>query len=245
MFGLIATLSFVVVGAQSQDSFSHDFALKRMLPLAAAAYSDNPGECVGRLDGNVVKFYKTDCSGPLGRFAIGKAYCSAYTALLNKEKAIVLSFRGTDSRLQLVKEFFHPLLDKKWFGDSSVNTYFLNAFHSLFTTRTNDLDRSMFEDVRDLIRTHSGYDIWITGHSLGGALASLVASYLVESGNAEMSRIKLMTFGQPRTGDQKFAESVNKMNYAFRVIHDNDLVPQVPPKKFGYTHHKKEESTSE
>ncbi|CAJ0596579.1 unnamed protein product [Cylicocyclus nassatus] len=55
-----------------------------------------------------------------------------------------------------------------------------------------------------------------------------------------MSRIKLMTFGQPRTGDQKFAESVNKMNYAFRVIHDNDLVPQVPPKKFGYTHHKKE-----
>ena len=62
MFGLIATLSFIVVGAQSQDSFTHNFALKRMLPLAAAAYSDNPGECVGRLDGNVRHDFSYDKS---------------------------------------------------------------------------------------------------------------------------------------------------------------------------------------
>ncbi|CAJ0598064.1 unnamed protein product [Cylicocyclus nassatus] len=235
MLGLIATLSLVVVGAQSQaDSFSDNFARNKMLPLAAAAYSDKPGECVGRLGGNVVKFYRADCSG----FGFVKVFCSAYTALLKKEKAIVLSFRGTDNNWQLIKELVRPFLTKEWFGGASVNQYFLLAFNNLFKS-------SMYQDVKKLIhdKKYKNFDIWITGHSLGGALASLTASYLLETGDAERSRTKLMTFGQPRTGDRIFAERLNdKIDYAFRVIHDNDLVTQIPPNlpKLRYHHHKKE-----
>ncbi|CAJ0597032.1 unnamed protein product [Cylicocyclus nassatus] len=252
MFGLIATLSLLVVGAQPQaDSFSHNFAQNSMLPLAAAAYSDNPGACVRNRFGRnakveVVRFYKTNCNGPIN---IGKVYCVAYTALLHgKEKAIVLSFRGTEDGWQLSKQLFHPLLSKEWFGGASVNTYFLHSFNSVFHTRMNRLTRSsMYEDARELIRKYPTYDIWITGHSLGGALASLAASYLLETGTAPRSKTKLITFGQPRTGDGIFAERLNnKIDYAFRVIHDNDMVPHIPPNlptlfgKLRYHHHKKE-----
>ncbi|CAJ0596871.1 unnamed protein product [Cylicocyclus nassatus] len=200
MFGLIATLSLVVVGAHSAV-FSDDFAYNNMLPLAAAAYSDHPDACVrNHFNGQIYRFYKVDCKGPWSGTA--SVSCAAYTALLPSRKAIVLSFRGTNTPMQLFKELVHCRLSQE---------------------------------------QHSEYEIWITGHSLGGALASLAASYLVEKRFAPSSKIKLMTFGQPRTGDEEFADRFNKtIDYAFRVIHANDGVPHVPPEKFGYRHHKQE-----
>ena len=44
------------------------------------------------------------------------------------------------------------------------------------------------------------------GHSLGGALASTCASYLVKLGLADPVHTKLVTFGQPRTGDKEYAQ---------------------------------------
>ena len=44
----------------------------------------------------------------------------------------------------------------------------------------------------------------VTGHSLGGALAVFAATDLISSGIAK--NIRLYTFGQPRTGDDAWAE---------------------------------------
>lgn len=45
----------------------------------------------------------------------------------------------------------------------------------------------------------------VTGHSLGGSLASLAASFVVGSGFAKTKNTKLVTLGQPRTGDLVYA----------------------------------------
>jgi len=45
---------------------------------------------------------------------------------------------------------------------------------------------------------------------LGGALASLAAAKIVHSRKIPQERIKLMTFGQPRTGDSGFAYEMEK-----------------------------------
>lgn len=46
----------------------------------------------------------------------------------------------------------------------------------------------------------------MTGHSLGGAIASLAASYMVGTKLVNQTMVKLLTFGQPRVGDWEFAD---------------------------------------
>jgi hypothetical protein len=70
--------------------------------------------------------------------------------------------------------------------------------------------------------------IYITGHSLGGALATVAAAALAEN-NIEVAGV--YTFGQPRVGDRTFAKqlSLNTGGKIFRFVNNNDMVPHVPP----------------
>lgn len=74
--------------------------------------------------------------------------------------------------------------------------------------------------------------LFITGHSLGGALAALYASMLHYTGETEVaSKIgAVYTFGQPRVGDKDFARyaAEHLAGRYFRVVYCNDLVPRVP-----------------
>ncbi|XP_073388688.1 triacylglycerol lipase OBL1 [Physcomitrium patens] len=74
--------------------------------------------------------------------------------------------------------------------------------------------------------------LFITGHSLGGALASLYATMLHYTGQTEIaSKIgAVYTFGQPRVGDQDFVNYANSKlkGKFFRVVYCNDVVPRVP-----------------
>ena len=62
--------------------------------------------------------------------------------------------------------------------------------------------------------------VWICGHSLGGAMAVLVAVDLKPTGG-------LYTFGQPRVGNAQFLKNID-FEYK-RYVNNNDVVPSVPP----------------
>lgn len=68
---------------------------------------------------------------------------------------------------------------------------------------------------------------WITGHSLGGALATLYAVRLADAG---LNVAGLYTFGSPRVGCRCFAQHADYVlsGRHFRVVHGNDVVPRVP-----------------
>ncbi|KAH7709188.1 class 3 lipase protein [Aphelenchoides avenae] len=86
--------------------------------------------------------------------------------------------------------------------------------------------------------------IEVTGHSLGGATASIGAGVAAKQGIFPSSSIKLYTFGQPRTGNGDYATAhAKQVPETYRVVHAHDLVPHVPPLGFeGYKHHKSEVS---
>ncbi|PIO59105.1 hypothetical protein TELCIR_19444, partial [Teladorsagia circumcincta] len=67
----------------------------------------------------------------------------------------------------------------------------------------------MGDDFLFLRKRFPKYEVWITGHGLGGSLASLAASFLVGSRMAMPNKVKLVTFGQPRTGDSNFSDALN------------------------------------
>ena len=51
-----------------------------------------------------------------------------------------------------------------------------------------------------------------------------------------------MTFGEPRTGDSDFADSVDRdVPNAWRVVHSHDMIAHLPLKNMeGYRHHRSE-----
>ncbi len=70
--------------------------------------------------------------------------------------------------------------------------------------------------------------VWVTGHSLGGAMAVLVAAELQPNGG-------LHTFGQPRVGNKEFLNCVSELSY-YRYRNNNDLVTAVPPSWLFFRH---------
>ncbi|MGC1218300.1 MAG: lipase family protein [Phormidesmis sp.] len=70
--------------------------------------------------------------------------------------------------------------------------------------------------------------LYITGHSLGGALATMAAAALSDYG---VDVAGVYTFGQPRVGDRTFVNQLNAhtRGKVFRFVNNNDIVPHVPP----------------
>ena len=65
------------------------------------------------------------------------------------------------------------------------------------------------------LAAHPGYALVCTGHSLGGALAVLSAVCL-QTQFKGTATVRLYTYGQPRTGNQVFAEWANELIDASR-----------------------------
>ena len=88
--------------------------------------------------------------------------------------------------------------------------------------------------MQRLDTVYPGKQIVITGHSLGGALAILAAADLVPY----YGRIhSIYTFGQPRIGNQQFAEWFQNLHQnTFRIVHYADVVPHMAPASTGFQH---------
>jgi len=71
--------------------------------------------------------------------------------------------------------------------------------------------------------------LYVTGHSLGAAMATIAASRIQTKVRA------LVTFGSPRVGDKEFVKSVAVEHY--RVQNNCDDVTKVPFRLMGFDHH--------
>lgn len=131
------------------------------------------------------------------------------------DDVIFVSFKGREAdRWQEVKTDLH--FWESQFHDCPVHTGFMNSLEHVKRHLMIDLEYFMPEKR-----------IVYTGHSLGGALALLLA--------LEKEPTDICTFGNPRvfkTKDLGLAEQVNIV----RVRTENDFVPSLPPSWLGYTH---------
>lgn len=89
--------------------------------------------------------------------------------------------------------------------------------------------KSAFDDVKDAIteelRTHLGeMPLYITGHSLGAALATVAVQEIEEEFNDQVAAC--YTFGSPRVGDGKYERGIKVPFY--RIVNTTDIVTLVP-----------------
>lgn len=78
-------------------------------------------------------------------------------------------------------------------------------------------------------------NVYVVGHSLGGAMAVLVAEQLTSDG---IPVKELRTYGQPRVGNRQFRQHLEGCDIGayIRYVNNNDIVPRVPPALFTFVH---------
>ena len=191
----------------------------KMVFLSAIAYADNIATYIPKATEvktfRLVRQVTKPCSGD--------AKCSGYTAVSNTEKAIVVAFRGTGHPKQLIDEILRVLIEPKvsFQAGGKVQSYFNDAFLLIWQDLKNE--------VYQLISQYPSYKVWVTGHSLGGAMASLASTLIAYDGKTTKNNLILYTFGQPRVGNYDYALAHDKLvPISFRVTHYRDPVVHLP-----------------
>ena len=146
--------------------------------------------------------------------------------VMGNSTAIIIAFRGTEpGNLRDWSVDVDARMKEGPFG--RVHEGFQNGLDRVWDTMSRVVSR--FQDAAQ--------SIWLTGHSLGAALATLAATRLCAM-PADRRVYGLCTFGSPRVGNRAFEVEFNRAMRAraLRFVNNNDLVTRVPPRVAGFSH---------
>lgn len=227
--------------------FDPVFAIDVMLPLAQAAYDvargDNPVLPDGfTLTGKITVDEKDFLVAMASAVASQRRMLNAMrvdgntfgvTAVHAATKTVVVSFRGTQTLEEWLADFDFVAIPYEPVED-------VGNVHMGFQLVYNAVSSSAAQLVRQALAAGC-QNIWITGHSLGAALALLCAPDLASNVNKTIVP-RLYTFAGPRVaqtdvfepGFQQFFDGLIPLCY--RVVNRWDKVPDLPPKIVFYEH---------
>ena len=104
--------------------------------------------------------------------------------------------------------------------------------HIGFKTEVDDLWPMIEEDINRKVNVSK--TLWFTGHSLGAAMATIMASRAKH--NVELNDpVELFTYGSPRVGWRMYCNSLNVIHHRWK--NNNDIVTTVPLAVMGFKHH--------
>ncbi|KAL0960552.1 hypothetical protein HGRIS_005590 [Hohenbuehelia grisea] len=149
------------------------------------------------------------------------------------ETAVVVAYQGTDpTSLEAILtdlNFPHTTLSPEIFPGIPDDV----RVHRGFARAHNNTARIVLGEVQRL-RAVTGYTkVYITGHSLGGVLATLTTLMLQR--HVPDLQTKTVTFGMPRIGNPAFAKFFdNNVRDFKRVNLYRDMIPVLPPRNIAF-----------
>ncbi|VDK54627.1 unnamed protein product [Anisakis simplex] len=215
----IVTISLVpYVSANLETNYNEEEA-RSLAYLSGAAYSGDPKKCVKNVlpsdeKWEVVERIEKYCDMMWNT-------CSAYVIRSDVAKKFIVVYRGTTTSSQLFLQGAGAISGRAQFlAAGKVHPYFVNGVNYLWDDVSKHLNETQYKS----------YPVMFTGHSLGGAMASIAAMKTVLKGLRSSDQVKLVSFGQPRVGGKDFvAKHTELVPYSFRVVHKHDMVPHIPP----------------
>ncbi|KAH6633249.1 Alpha/Beta hydrolase protein [Boeremia exigua] len=155
-----------------------------------------------------------------------KSDVTGFVATDTTNKLIVLSFRGSRSVRNWITNLSFPVASTSICTNCSSSIGF---WQSWLEAQTN-----VVAAIKKAQAQYPTFKVVATGHSLGGALASLAASVLRNQGIT----VDLYTYGAPKVGLQPLADYITSTTKGqnYRVTHKFDPVPKLPPTFLGYRH---------
>ena len=143
------------------------------------------------------------------QFRTKNDYFSYY--VMQEEGVSILIFRGTANVRNVLTDLDVRTFDDKKL-DASIHRGFRDAAELIYT----DIKRKYELD----------HTVYLTGHSLGGAIAQIIGMWLHEEGY----NVQIYTFGSPKVST---TFTFNEPNH-WRVVDRSDPVPFLPP--YPYVH---------
>lgn len=160
-----------------------------------------------------------------------KAGTQGFVGIDEANNRIIVAYRGSYNFANTVQDM------KFWmtsfpYGDEKD----LEVDHGFFLAY-NSLRQDTISAVQSAKRSCKECgEVLVTGHSLGAAMATMLAG---ELGNS--TKVRLYTFGSPRTGNEAFSNWVVQRiqgmgGSSTRMRRQLDIVPAIPPRSIGYHH---------
>ncbi|CCH42272.1 putative secreted protein [Wickerhamomyces ciferrii] len=168
---------------------------------------------------------------------------TGFITLDKKNKQIIVSFRGSTSAtdwasdLQMYPVDYHSISKLK-----GTNKCHDCKVHYGFYRDLGKISNSIIKPVDELFAKYPDFKLIVVGHSLGGALATLVGIEFRVKGYEPL----VIAYGCPKLMNSQLAAWVNKIfkvdNLAdkinsgedidwglIRIVHEDDYVPMLPP----------------
>ncbi|CAG8475063.1 4610_t:CDS:2 [Paraglomus occultum] len=221
------------------------------LLYAAAAYCHKPNlkkwNCKDRCVGDVIvdTIFHDRIKGACG-----------YVGIRQEVKEIIVAFRGSLDLMNWVYNLQFASLDYEYPDADGALVH--GGFYATYKTVSDMLLWKINHLMAMEDSKYAGYNLIISGHSLGGALATLLAvdvkrnilnPILDNKASGQPFKMKVITFGQPRVGNDIFAYILKQEFYVktgglnhtvARLVHKNDLVAHLPPVNVGFMHNSHE-----
>lgn len=141
--------------------------------------------------------------------------------------SLIISFRGSQQVPDWFNDFdaWHKVIPYGNYNSKiKVHRGFLRCY------------KSVRDQILDYVKKHESKigKIYVTGHSLGGALATLCSVDLHYNFDIFKDKIYPYMSGNPAVGNKAFVKSYNKrLPYTIRTYMLKDIVPKMPPWWFG------------
>ncbi|KAL4565725.1 hypothetical protein LXL04_029828 [Taraxacum kok-saghyz] len=171
-----------------------------------------------------------------------RSSCIGYVAVCDDQREIarmgrrdiVISLRGTATCLEWAENMRDLLVNvpgpkNPSYGQPKVQCGFLSLYKTS-GAHVPSLADSVVEEIKRLVELYKGENlsITVTGHSLGAALALLVADDL-STCVKDVPPIAVYSFGGPRVGNRGFAKRLSSQNVkVLRCVNSQDLITRVP-----------------
>eukprot|EP01059_Diplonema_ambulator_P021459 TRINITY_DN3564_c0_g3_i1.p1 TRINITY_DN3564_c0_g3~~TRINITY_DN3564_c0_g3_i1.p1 ORF type:complete len:469 (+),score=97.56 TRINITY_DN3564_c0_g3_i1:43-1449(+) len=155
-----------------------------------------------------------------------------YVGLDYEREWIVVAFKGTNGTKDTVADLMQIFSGATLYQSNCViNQHISGNTHSGFCSYYQTLQNlGILNDVLQLMQQFQGFAVMTTGHSLGGAIATLfhvdLTTTLQATNPSWVYRVIAYSFGQPRVADAGLAFNLPQM---FRVIHYDDEIPHLCP----------------
>ena len=159
---------------------------------------------------------------PVPIFAEGT---EAYLAHHLRAEFTVLAFRGTTDLKDIRTDLRFWPVRVPWVA-GRAHRGFLKALKPVWKEIEKEIERGL--------KQYADHDLYITGHSLGGALA-ILAAHRIRMCEELPTPKAVYTIGSPRVGNGELAKQVPGMP-VYRVVWAGDAIARTPFWLFGYRH---------
>ncbi len=196
------------------DDFDINLAAE-LMELSVLAYYDNPEPNLEKLGYEMLLFFNQDDTDTQG-------------FVTRRQNKLVVAFRGTTTFKDLLLDLQMILTKYPWQEMENekikVHKGFLTGYESV---------REQIHSVIADFRKKKDITLFVTGHSLGAALATIAACDLAHIDNFP---VVMYNFASPKVGNQEFVDFfVKSVRTFYRVEMKGDPVPLFPL-MIGYKH---------